>query len=104
MSTVEMAAPRKIERARSVWALRWLRLRKHHAGIASLFVLALWELAGKAFSIKDYLLPVPTKILAAATAHADGLPYAGSGTDMGLDLTNGYGIRSHSAASVLDLI
>jgi NitT/TauT family transport system permease protein len=43
------------------------------AVVASLSVLAVWELAGRALSIKDYLLPVPTKILAAATNHSGSL-------------------------------
>ncbi len=44
MSAVDIAAPVQVERARSVWALRWRRFRRHRAALASLGVLALLAL------------------------------------------------------------
>src|SRR5690349_11296602 len=41
MTALEMAAPAEVDRAQSVWALRWRRFRRHHAAVASLVVLAL---------------------------------------------------------------
>jgi peptide/nickel transport system permease protein len=41
MSAVDLPAGLPIARARSVWALRWRRFRRHRAGMASLTVLAL---------------------------------------------------------------
>jgi peptide/nickel transport system permease protein len=41
MSAVDVSARLPVERARSVWALRWRRFRRHRAGVASLTVLAL---------------------------------------------------------------
>jgi peptide/nickel transport system permease protein len=41
MSAVDLPAGLPVERARSVWALRWRRFRRHRAGVASLTVLAL---------------------------------------------------------------
>jgi peptide/nickel transport system permease protein len=41
MSAVDLPASMPVARARSVWALRWRRFRRHRAGMASLTVLAL---------------------------------------------------------------
>src|SRR5207302_999132 len=41
MTVADLARTRTIARARSVWALRWQRLRRHRAGMASLLVLGL---------------------------------------------------------------
>ncbi len=41
--------------------------------VAAALALVLWEAAGRTLGIKDYLLPVPTKVLEAASAHSVGL-------------------------------
>jgi peptide/nickel transport system permease protein len=41
MTTLEMPMPPDMERAQSVWSLRWRRFRRHRAAVASLFVLGL---------------------------------------------------------------
>jgi peptide/nickel transport system permease protein len=41
MTTLEMPMPPDVERAQSVWSLRWRRFRRHRAAVASLFVLGL---------------------------------------------------------------
>jgi peptide/nickel transport system permease protein len=41
MSAVDLPASLPVARARSVWALRWRRFRRHRAGMSSLTVLAL---------------------------------------------------------------
>ena len=41
MTTLEMSMRPEVERAQSVWALRWRRFRRHRAAVASLFVLGL---------------------------------------------------------------
>lgn len=43
------------------------------AMVASIVLLAVWEGLGRALAIKEYLLPIPTKILEAASVHAAGL-------------------------------
>jgi peptide/nickel transport system permease protein len=40
MSAIDLAVTQRVERARSVWALRWRRFRRHRAALASLGVLA----------------------------------------------------------------
>ncbi len=41
MTAIDILIPRRVERAQSVWALRWRRFRRHRAGVASLVVLGL---------------------------------------------------------------